>query len=277
MTAPLFNFRLRDWDKVEPWTFTDGTKSLSWFGFTDGWYWMTCGREELFHYTPDILAEWSGGELPYCDYQLARLWEDVLQILPRVLDPVPHDLAVILANEMELARWSRQRTVWFENTENVDEIENEATDWVGGRFLDSLYLVQGPQIILWRTDDLIHIRWNNSGKALDGVPVWTATSGTHEMPVEVFLSEIESFHCRFMTAMRDRVNSITARWNRADVQIDLERLVEEQGERETALQEALVVQHETDWESVRQGARILNSFRPPSVPEQCVTKELNDL
>ena len=87
--------------------------------------------------------------------------------------------------------------------------------------------------------------------------MWTANSGTHQMPIEDFLSEVESFHNRFMSEMKLRVQAIAANWNRSDVQIDTRRLVEEQAERENALSDALSVPHTTDWESVREATRIM--------------------
>ncbi len=257
MAAPLFNFRLRDWEKVEPWTSSSGTKTLSWFAFTDGWYWIACGKEELFRYTPNILAKWSTGELPYCDYQVARLWEDLLQMLPQVLEPVPNELAVVLADEAEGLRWARRHNAWLEGDADLETIEDESINWVGDRFLDAGYLVQCPKIVFWRVEDVIHVRWNNSAREIDGVPIWTATEGSHEMLVKDFLSEVESFHNRFMLAMRDTVNLVAARWNRPDVEIDCKRLVEEQSEREDALSKALTVRHETNWDNARRAIEMM--------------------
>lgn len=272
MSAPLFNFVLRDWNKVEPWTSSDGAKSLSWFGFSDGWYWLNCGKEELFRYTPQVMAHWGmTSDQVYCDYQVCRLWEDVLDILPAVLEHVPEDLASILSGQTELSRWSAQRTAWFENTDNPDEIENEALDWVGQRFLDSGYLGQGPQIDFWRTEDLVHIRWHNSDRLINGVPVWTAQDGHCEMPVQEFMHEVESFHNRFIQAMKKQVQAVAANWNRPDVQVDIERLIEEQAERENALSEALARQQDTDWDCVRKGRRVLDEFKLPSRLETGLT------
>jgi hypothetical protein len=273
MAAPLFNFILRDWNKVQPWGFSDGTKHLSWFGFSDGWYWLNCGKEELFRYTPEVMAHWGmASDQVYCGYQVCRLWEDVLDLVPAVLEPVPEDLASILSSQAELSRWSSQRTLWFENTDNPGEIENAALDWVGQRFLDSGYLVQGPQIIFWRTKDLIHIRWHNSDRLIDGVTVWTAQDGSCEIPVREFVQEVESFHKRFTEAMKKRVHAVAANWNRPDVQIDTERLIEEQAERENALSEALARQQDTEWDCVREGRRMLNEFKLPSGLEAGLTK-----
>jgi hypothetical protein len=40
-----FRFELRPLDEVEPWG--DDPPSLSWFGLTDGWYWIEAGGHEL--------------------------------------------------------------------------------------------------------------------------------------------------------------------------------------------------------------------------------------
>ena len=150
---------------------------------------------------------------------------------------------------------------WYKGDKDLDAIEDEAMDWMGGRLLDSLYLVQGPQIILWRTGNVISIRWDNSEKLIDGIPVWTAKKGLYEISVNDFLLEVESFHKRFTGAMKDRVNAIATNWSRPNVEVDINRLVEEQSERERALSEALAVQHNTNWEIVRKGKRLLNELK----------------
>src|SRR5579859_7957306 len=92
----LFNFRLRHVDEIAPWG-EEGDYSLSWFGLTDGCYWMDCGGQELFRHSDAIIEAWkrSGHPLsdpPYMDYQIVRLWEDLLEILPAILSPVPQQI-----------------------------------------------------------------------------------------------------------------------------------------------------------------------------------------
>ena len=69
----LFNFLLRPVETIVPWG--DETPTLSWFGLSYGWYWLELGGQEVFRartVTP--------GKPPYADYQVARLWEDLLEL-----------------------------------------------------------------------------------------------------------------------------------------------------------------------------------------------------
>ena len=91
----LFNFALFPLgetiiDRLEP----DGKhSSLCWYNLTDGWYWIEADTAQLFRYTPEWMALWSAQDpcpvhWPYVDYQVVRLWEDLLEILPKVMEPL---------------------------------------------------------------------------------------------------------------------------------------------------------------------------------------------
>jgi hypothetical protein len=95
----LFHFRLRELSEVTPWVY-EGQRYLQWFGLTEGWYWLQVNeRDELFRYSPELLAHWQADSfgrepffLPYADYYVVRFWEDVLELLPCILKPLPPDL-----------------------------------------------------------------------------------------------------------------------------------------------------------------------------------------
>src|SRR4051812_35106988 len=85
---PLFNFVLRSPEQITQWA-----KSLHWFGLTDGWYWLHLGDQEVPR-SVKRSAEAPDG-LSYVDYNVVRLWEDLLDILPEILEPVPPDVAAL--------------------------------------------------------------------------------------------------------------------------------------------------------------------------------------
>jgi hypothetical protein len=95
-----FRFELRPVDKITPWGGQD--RMLHWFGLTDGWYWIELDGHELLRYSDTTLRRWRGegydAARPYVDYQVVRLWEDVIQLAPAVLEPVPADLARFVAS-----------------------------------------------------------------------------------------------------------------------------------------------------------------------------------
>lgn len=102
----LFQFQMQSLEKIEPW---GGEKpSLSWFGLTDGWCWWNVDSQELFRYSQAVIEKWTNEYpdaqiiLPYVDYQVVRPWEDLLQCLPAVLNPVPDDL---IQRTQDLEKW----------------------------------------------------------------------------------------------------------------------------------------------------------------------------
>ena len=74
---------------------------LHWFALTDSFYYMELGDVQLFCYSDEILEFWSkeypgcnSKNEPYMDYQVVRLYEDVLEILPDVIQPIPEAIEV---------------------------------------------------------------------------------------------------------------------------------------------------------------------------------------
>lgn len=43
----LFNFMLRPTAEIAPWG-TPDNPTLSWFGLSDGWYWISIAGDEIF-------------------------------------------------------------------------------------------------------------------------------------------------------------------------------------------------------------------------------------
>ena len=74
------NFSLTPLELVQPWGTPDGRQSLHWFGLTDGRYWIDVGDGALFEYTAEVQEQF--GVFRYTEYQVARLHEDLLAIIP---------------------------------------------------------------------------------------------------------------------------------------------------------------------------------------------------
>jgi hypothetical protein len=229
-----FNFRLRGMRDISPWPGVGGAHPhLGWFGLTDGWYWIEAGSADLFRYSQPLVDRWTrehGGAswleaLPYVDYQVARLWEDVLDILPDVLDPVPPRLARALAPDGPWSAWERAARAAVEQA--PPEQEEEAWDlleaaarWWWDRTLDAGYLQAAPRIWLWSDGAEVSVQWDNRGRILDGLPAWAAVIGQHTVPAATFVAEVRSFDARFISRMRDRVAIAQAEWARPDVALD---------------------------------------------------------
>lgn len=245
----LFDFYLRPIDRVAPWG-QEGQPILHWFGLTDGWYWMHVGTEELFRYTDDILARWEhptnhNEDLPYVDYYVVRLWEDLLAMLPHVLEPIPHSVRERLEIGVQTITWRDQMMDRLSrDTDDVldstYDLLDRATSWLDHRWLDVGYLQHGPRIWFWSDGQMIFVHWDNRAIQSEGMSVWTATEGTMMFPLQVFIDEVRAFDQRLIQVMNDRVAAVQRHWSRPDVQIDLPGLLQEQQDRGKWMERALV-------------------------------------
>lgn len=193
--------------------------------------------------------------MPYEDYQLARLWEDLLQCLPAVLDPVPDDL---VQHTQDMEKWNSLRErLWAWASEKDDDeawdLQDDALRWWSERSWDAGYLRCPPKIWLWTQGDTFHLRWDNRAVIRDGLPVWDATYGEITMPVTAFVEEVRYFHERLMAKMAERVTAVRAGQMRPDIEIDLDWLAQEQQDRSSWLTNALDRRPpEQNWDKVRE-------------------------
>jgi len=243
----LLNFRLRPVEKITPWR-SEEKLHLSWFGLTDGWYWINVGNDELFRYTDEILSLWEGPEnqIPennYVDYQVVRFWEDLQEMLPEILEPIPKNILQRIEPGNQGLMWRDDvadyllpddRDISDSAYDNFETI----TSWLAQRRLDVGYLQNGPRIWFWCDEQTMYIHWDNTDIHFEGTPVWTARKGVFSLPVPQFIEEIRAFDYRLIQAMQDHVNSICQHWSRPEITIDLKSLVSEQEERSLSMERA---------------------------------------
>jgi hypothetical protein len=225
----LFHFILRPTADIAPWGEPDDP-SLSWFGLSDGWYWLAIDEDEIFRTrgTPP-------GEPPFVGYQVVRLWEDLLDLLPIVLTPVPPPVADrIGADPLGWARAMDESTA--EHSEDEHDIDAAALECWRSRRLDTGHLQLAAQICFWRVGDVMHIVWMSRPEGND---LWARVQGVTRMPVDTFLEEVRDFDARFIGAMRERVEQVLRAGGRPGVRIDLEHLEREQSDRSLWYQGAL--------------------------------------
>ena len=257
MSHQLFNFSLRELREIAPW----GNNRLSWFGLTDGFYYMQVGSQKLFESSSEILNLWkqenpqNGFIQPYVDYPIVRLYEDLLDILPSVLEAIPEQQQKLIASfENEHSWWNSIQTnfeIIDDNNEDWLDAYYKAIDWWSGRHLSTMHLQHSPKIVMWRYEDAISIRWDNTHAVENNIAVWSAVKGQIELSVEEFLSQVNMFHNQFMAEMQLRVQAIKHNNPIPSVNIDIPRLLEEQKEREQSLDNVLNRPYQaTDWQKV---------------------------
>ncbi|MFI0803373.1 DUF5984 family protein [Amycolatopsis lurida] len=244
-----FHFRLRPLAEVEPW----GDHRLHWFALTDGWYWIEVNGHKLFQHPSNA----DTGQPVPVDYYVVRLWEDLLEVLPSVLEPVPADLADRMTSDLDA--WCGA---------DVEGAE-AALDWYSSHFMYTSYLVASPSILWWRSvggRDTITVDWRHTAE--HGLDCTVPGQGRASVPTELFLRAVEEFDRELIAAVGRRITEIEACGPDPDIQLDLEQLRHEHQQRSGSLTAAIQHIHATDWTAVREGvARIFStrSRKPPSV------------
>jgi hypothetical protein len=250
-----FCFALRPVDEVSPWS---DPPHLHWFGLTDGWFWIESGGHELLRRTR--LED----PHPYVDYQVVRLWEDVLALTPEVLEPVPADLVPFI--ESDLAQWVCN---WldFAGGDGDDDFDPNAPDhpvvtaaiWHGEHNLDLGYLLNAPRLRFWRTTgggrDEMTMDWRHDDDGEVGFTAGAAVRVT--VSTADYLDSVRAFDHDLMAAMRQRIEELESRGGLPGVAIDIAGLRWEQTLREGHLAKCLARSPKTDWAAIGQGARHL--------------------
>jgi hypothetical protein len=254
----LFNFRLRPLGEIQPWENPAG-KQLGWFALTDGEYWIEAGAARLFEYGERVRRE--RGFPHFCDYHVSRLYEDVVEMLPGVLEPVPPDLRPYILLSVR-GEWNGAVTAWLEGhrAELGDEAYREAREtahgWLRRRWLDSAYLRPSARIQMWSDEERVHVEWDNLDKMAEGVPVWTATAGAWDLPRAQFVAELQSFHDRLMAEMAERVERVRAGALPPEAVVNVAALEREQDFRAAPIDVSLLAcPAVTDWNELREFMR----------------------
>jgi len=243
-TQFLFNFTLAPLAEVMPWG-EPGALSLHWFGLTQGQYWIAAGQDLLLEYSAEEVAR--SGLPRFCDYYVVRLHEDLLDMLPSILEPVPEDLAPWLQRAERDALYA-----WEPQAEEAWDTRDLALSWISGRTLDLRYLSAAADIRLWSYLTSVYIAWDNRGFLNGEAPAWSAQAGSIALQRSMFEAQLRSFHARLMQELAERVEAVVGGALDSAIAIDLHQLAREQEQRGGALEAALARSSpSTNWTQVR--------------------------
>ncbi len=264
---PLFEFRLNDLQDVMPWR-GEENQLLHWFGLTDGYFYMNVNGEKLFHLSDEIIKFWNK-ETPgdeeitnFIDYQVVRSYEDLLEILPNVLESIPKDIHEIIKTKDRQFKYESILNKYRESLGDNEDPSKEyysALEWFNERHLVSLHLKNGPEILFWSYQDETYIRWNNENDLEDGIPIWSACSGQVVYQKDTFKKEVLSFHERLMQEMENRIEKIINENPIPHIKIDIDSLLSEHRKRKNSLNEALSIIPKTSWSMVRSSIETINN------------------
>ncbi|MVN87667.1 hypothetical protein GO986_12935 [Deinococcus sp. HMF7620] len=260
--TPLFGFRLRPLPELlERWT-AGGADPLpylrGWYWLTDGWYWLRtpAGDVPTNHPEFDYALGQPPGPEPHLDYLVARFWLDLEGLLPRVLEPLPAELAAALASGAWDA-WHAPVSAWWHALPDDDEqasweLWSAATSWANVRALDMGYLAAPPLLRFWRVGENVNVAWDTREQRVQGHLCWTETWGQQAMSVAAFAAEVEDFRGRLDTAMTARVQAVAALG-----QLDAAALTSLAQQRQLTLFPESGLQDPTDWGAVLSAIRRL--------------------
>lgn len=241
----LVNFTLAPLDRIVPWG-QPGSYRLHWFGLTYGEYWIQAGDAFLFEYSDHARTAGAGR---YCDYQVARLYEDLMDMLPCILEPVPGALAPYVFGEK--ARMLRDACdAWCERNDDVpdaDGFADAAVAWSRKRQLDSAYLAPSANIAIWSDEERVHIEWDNRDRQFNGRLAWSAIVGSFQLSRGEFIEEMKSFHDSLMEQMAARLDHVASGYLPPEIQIDVPGLLREHEQRMRSFDAALKIVPATDW------------------------------
>jgi hypothetical protein len=247
----LFNFKLAPLADLLP-RLHPGNPATSWFDLTQGEYWVRAGESALLEYGERAQA---AGAPRHCAYPVARLHEDLLGMLPYILDPVPASLVPYLSGDCAAA-WGEAYETWYDanlgslHDAGLQRIDRDAHRLLHGRMLDTSYLAPLTSIVIWSDDENIHFAWDNRAGMLNGTPAWAADYGEFQMPRREFLAEVQSFHTRLIEQMEGRIEQVYCGALRPEIEVDFDALMSEHEERGDALHDALSLQVRADWRAV---------------------------
>jgi len=246
-------FQMNDIGKVPPWG-KPGEYRLHWYGLTFGRFWIETASGNPLEYTSALQRAWSlPSKTP--DYFVARLFEDLLSMLPLVLESVPADIAEIVAKPM----WRTNAEQWRDSAEDESrwDLWYSATQWWHARTLDLGYLLHAPELAFWRVGNEVFLQWK-ADKKENGVPVWVLSEGKACIGATFFEDGVLRFGKELLGSMEKKVRLIQQNgWERTDCVLDVEELAKEQMARRESLNDASHKHQETDWQQVRASLDVL--------------------
>lgn len=240
MSGFKINFELKQPGEIEPFG-EKGSRSLSWFGLTDGLLWITAGDKTVYEYSDAALKEW-GGDTKYNDYYLSRFLEDFSGIFASIAEPVSREHYDSVEDfEERCEKQLEQFPDYGDDPEEFDRLYDEYLEqkaWFNDRIFDSGHLKGGPIIGCFRCEDKLKFYWNGDVPLESGESIWTSPRGSFEMPYKDFADEVKRFFAEFYDKMDEQVKrALDKDWG--EIAVDKEYLVRENAERRISFDQKL--------------------------------------
>ena len=268
----IFEFELNPIEEIHPWGESPNQK-IHWFGFTYGKYRIKVGEEYLLNYSEEF-TEYLAEKYPeyffnttFVEYQVVRLWEDIISLFPYVIEPVPEELQKFLDSGYENYSALRSRAeAWQElegaksiSEEEIWKISDKSDFWLNERWLDSSYLSSSARIWIWSDENNVIFSWDNREITVENIPVWSAIQGNYRIRKEDFINEVSQFDNSLISQMNERVKTICRNWNKPEIEVNFEQLESEQKNRSTWFEPNPRNILKTDWNEVISAIKTISS------------------
>lgn len=222
MTKPLLDFEFKDLE-----TSITGS-GLIWYFLTDSFFWLNVGDDTLFEFTDEVIETWAKNGRPTPDYSyekcmsypLVRLWEDMIKILPTIMEPVPIEFHKLFMLPLDvIASYPEKWEEYSQLQEQKIKYKKHGLPFnkpffFDNHMLNTWYIADSPSLHFWRYKDDMWFTWDFTGHfeidkdTQQRVNVWTATKGTYHLPFDEFMREFNNFNHRMVTEMGIRINTI---------------------------------------------------------------------
>lgn len=220
---PLFDFHFINTEDII-------TTGLSWFWLTDGFYWMNIDNQKLFEHSEEGLRCWEkqGDTYPTenyqkcMDYQVVRFWEDMIEILPTIVQPVPSEFHNLFSQPIQSLENNYE--LYYDYVEKINDTaeykeNNQYFDkpfFFDNHILSTMHIFTSPLIYFWRyiegKEDNIHIVWDFTQTTTTEddkqIPMWSATQGHYKLAYDDFMQEFYDFHQRLIDSMEKKIIEI---------------------------------------------------------------------
>ena len=229
-----FEFALKPLPDVMPWG-EPQAPCLHWFGLTDGWYQVVLDGTPLYGPTDP-----KDDPLRYVDYMVVRLWEDLLDVLGTVLQPVPRPVFDLLGDARRFAAWRGAcQALGQSDDARARDTAGQASGWLYGRVLGAWHLLHAPSLAFGRHGDRIRCCALSAACAGDGAGAWAPIHGVWEYTAQAFVDAVRDFDRRLLSAMQARIDQCAADNPLPHIHLDLNALRREQADRRQWLEQAL--------------------------------------
>ena len=229
MSKPIFDFEFKDLKT----TITES--GLVWYFLTDGFFWLNIGDKTLFQFSDEVIKIWekSGYPLPTklsekcMSYPVVRLWEDMIDIFPTIIEPVPTEFHKLFMQPLDtIADYAEKWEKYSRLQEQKIKYKKHGLPFnkpffFDNHMLNTWYMSDSPTLYFWCYKDDMWFSWDFTDHyeidegTQQQVDVWTARKGIHHLPLNTFMQDFESFNDRVISEMGIRIDAIL---NSSDLQ-----------------------------------------------------------